>query len=125
MLIDTGADGSLLMPGDGRLLGIDYGQLVNERIAQGIDGGARTFAESAVVTFTDGLQVFGYFLELGVLEDSDEMESTPSLLGRDILRRWNMDYRPSERRLTFEVVSADVVVEAASAPPLNPPSLRQ
>lgn len=124
-LIDTGADGSLLMPGDGRLLKLDFSQLVNERVAQGIGGGARTFTESALLTFADGQNVFGYFVELGILEDSDEMASTPSLIGRDILRRWNMDYRPLERRLTIDVISADVLVPAASVAGIVPGDLRQ
>ena len=47
--------------------------------------------------------------ELSVFEPDEGFQraQVPSLLGRDILNRWEMLYNPSEDRLEFRVKSAD------------------
>ena len=48
-----------------------------------------------------------------IIADAATPRALPSLLGRHILNRWHMAYRPTENQLTFEVVSADDVIDLA------------
>ena len=59
--------------------------------------------------------MFTYQMEIGIIEDRHEARRLPSLLGRDILDRWEMTYCPTAGRLAFEVLSADGRI----APPLR------
>ena len=51
--------------------------------------------------------MFTYRMKIGIIEDRQEARGLPSLLGRDILDRWEMTYCPTAGRLAFEVLSAD------------------
>jgi hypothetical protein len=108
------------MPGDGRVLGLDYSQLENlDTNSRGAGGPIRSYKEPAWVAFTDGTELFGYSIELGILENRDDMLNVPSLLGRDILHRWRMTYQYSMGLLQVEVETADVVVPLPA--PFQPP----
>lgn len=122
-LVDTGADDTFVMPADGLTLGLDYGQLRGrDDTGRGAGGPFTAYHEPALVTFTDGANLFGSFVTVGILQQRDDMLKVPSLLGRDIIHRWHMRYQHSGRTLHFDVESADVVVPAAGPFPL--PSTR-
>jgi hypothetical protein len=40
-----------------------------------------------------------------------EAARLPSLLGRDVINRWRIDYRPTAGRLLCDVITADEVIE--------------
>ena len=108
------------MPGDAEAMGLDFSQLTNfDNSGRGAGGPINSYSEPAWAVFSDGVDLFGYALSLTILEYREDMRNVPSLLGRDILHRWRMDYRFSESRLEFEVESADVVIPGAL--PLDPP----
>ena len=123
-LVDTGADETFLMPGDGRTLGLNYSKLQNfERSSLGAGGPISSYREPAWIAFSDGANLYGYAITLAILEFREDMLSVPTVLGRDILHRWAMQYRPFEGRLEFEIESADVVIP--SSDPISPAALHQ
>ena len=114
-LIDTGADTSALMPADALRIGLPYAGLTNEREAVGVGGISRSFAEQALVAFTDpGKSLFIYRIEIVIPVATPELQRLPSLLGRDILNQWSMSYNPSRGRLACRVVSADYTLPVSS-----------
>lgn len=113
-VVDTGADDTFLMPGDGLTMGLDYSQLLTPAgDSWGAGGPITSFSEQAWVAFSDGTNLFGYSIKLAILEFRTDMLRIPTLLGRDILHRWRMAYDHSANRLEFEVISADVLIPSA------------
>ena len=111
-LVDTGAASSVLMAGDVIDLGIDWNALpISPHTYIGAGGIARSRVASAFVIFEEiGVGTHVYWVpELSVFEPDEEFQraQVPSLLGRDILNRWEMLYNPSEDRLELRVKSAD------------------
>ncbi len=115
-LIDTGADGTVLMPLDAARMGIDYGQLQNVVDSVGIGGVSRDFSEDSMITFTDGFNLYVYTPTIRIPTPSPEIMTVPSLLGRDIINRWDMRYHYSGSLLEINVVTADLVIPIPSAP---------
>src|SRR5436305_3620283 len=62
-LVDTGADGTVLMPTDSRKLGIDFRSLRNPTTSEGIGGAAQGFDENGVLSFSDRSYIYSYLLE--------------------------------------------------------------
>ena len=88
-LIDSGADGSVLMPADGKKLGIDYRALRNPVISSGIGGQAAGFEEVCVLAFANSRYVYSYLLnKMEISAPTRDNFRFPSLLGRDILNQW-------------------------------------
>ena len=109
--VDTGADRTLLMPGDGERMAIDYARLMRETESVGVGGISRDYLEDAWLVFSDpGHCLYAYALDLEISPPSIEIMDLPSLLGRDILHRWRMSYSFVRKRLAFDVLSADVVI---------------
>lgn len=120
--VDTGADVTLLSLGDGQSLGIAYDALalpVHEM--HGLGGEAPVSSISAVLLFREVLSqsIYDrlYAIKLNMLlppadnKKEPEILRIPSLLGRDILRRWRMDCDFSKMRLRFFVRSADISIK--------------
>lgn len=110
LLLDTGADGTTLMPMDARALGIDFGALCRRIQSGGVGGAATTYREPAYLAFEseDGRTVYGYRVDLSIIAPSEDISNIPSLLGRDIINRWRITYDKSQLELTGEVVSCDM-----------------
>ena len=112
-LVDTGADRTIIHPIDGARIGVDYGKLVWSASAVGVGGRTvKQAPERALVVFSQPDKAL-YVYELDVLIVPQDNVATsmriPSLLGRDILDRWEMRYAPTNKRyrLWFKVRSAD------------------
>ena len=93
-LLDTGADSSCLHSEDARSLAIPESSLGNEVHAGGVGGTAAYYREPAIVTFKYGpgrIYEASYNIDLD-LSYSDETLAMPSLLGRDILDDWHIEY---------------------------------
>jgi hypothetical protein len=109
-LVDTGADHTCIMPGDAASLGIERSQLEDPLIGRGAGGPFRSFLEEAWLVFADGTDLVGYNLRVAVLEPGADTHRMPSLLGRDIIHRWHMNYDFNANRLEFDVLTSDVVL---------------
>ena len=108
--IDTDADRTMLMPIDAVNLGVDHSTLTGDEPTYGISGLMRTFLEPAVLLFTESAKnIYAYFLDLLIAPLSPDLPGF-SLLGRDVINQWRMDYNPAKDRLGIRVVSATVIV---------------
>ena len=105
-LVDTGADNTLLMPVDAKRIGLDHGSLDSQTMVQsiGTGGKSRFFREAAVVSFLDVESGFSIerTIDLIVPQDNPDLRDAPSLLGRDVLHTWTMNYDPRHNVLTFD-----------------------
>ena len=108
-LVDTGADLSTLMPADGIKMGIDYQTLVDPKDVGGMGGNASCFQEDAVLGFYEPNRSLIRFYSVTIMipEVSQPLMRMPSIVGRDILDRWRINYDPSRNSLKFTVRSAD------------------
>lgn len=113
-LVDTGADSTYLHPRDGADASVPFDLLQGRSTSRGIGGTASYFPEPAVLLFADEAtgQDYGYQISINVAKPGDVSDRIPSLLGRDVIRRWQMDYDPTNSRLAFAVRDADFVVDA-------------
>jgi hypothetical protein len=110
-LVDTGADKSMLMPGDGLRSTLDYGKLTGNEWVGGISGAMSVFTEQAAIVFTEpGKKLYMYMLNIHIAPASPETMDCSSLLGRDILDNWEMLYRPTTGQLLFDVKMADMTL---------------
>ena len=109
-LLDTGADTTCLHPSDARNAGIPFDQLGDTRLSRGIGGQSTYFREPAVLAFQDGELVRVYQVGLLIAAPNDSNDVLPSLLGRNVINNWRMDYDHSERRLECTVRRADRTV---------------
>ena len=96
-LIDTGADCTTKPPGDGKRLRIDYSQLKFEDHSVGYTGSAMDFICDGIVTFSEiGVVEYEYDIELRITKQPKrnhmELMMIPSLLGRDVLNRWQTSF---------------------------------
>ena len=116
-LVDTGADATVLMPTDGIRMNLPYERLQDPITTIGLGGRTKLYQEGAIVTFAEpGVALYAYAISLAVVPKDmfKDVGPPPSLLGRDIMRRWRMSAAPLERELTFEVSEADYTKPLAS-----------
>lgn len=111
-LVDTGADVSALMPTDGIKMGVDYQSLINPKDIGGIGGSASCFQEDAILAFDEPNRslIRFYLVTIMISEVKPHLMTTPSIVGRDILDRWRINYDPSRNSLKFTVRSSDHTV---------------
>ena len=116
-LVDTGADATYLHPSEGWEIGIPFDLLQDRVTSSGIGGRATYFPEPAVLLFPDHAdrQHYGYRINVNVAKPADVSGRLPSLLGRDVIRRWQMNYDPTNDTLEFTVRSADFTLNFAQA----------
>lgn len=123
-LVDTGADRTYLMPGDARVLGIDYSRLAERTTALGVGGPTNDYMEPALAVFADEQRIYVYEIQLTIAEARPHLMTVPSLLGRNVLDRWSILYRPADGLLEFEVLSADAIAPIGRDPGFSPQARR-
>jgi hypothetical protein len=53
------------------------------------------------------VKIYGYGITLTIVQPKPELETCPSLLGRDIINKWRMVYDPPANSLKVEVLRYD------------------
>jgi hypothetical protein len=106
-LVDTGADSTLLMPIDARRLKIPFEKLTNERVVYGLGGSAKVFYIPAVLIVSDKETAYAYRFALEIAEPNEDIDGMPSLIGRDIMKHWNMTLDFPEHKFSFKVQMCD------------------
>jgi hypothetical protein len=86
--VDSGADGTILMPADSRKLGVNFRALRNPTTSEGIGGPAKGYDEQMIFSFSDRKFVYSYLFEVEIAAPTAHNHRFPSLLGRDVLDRW-------------------------------------
>lgn len=123
-LLDTGAVSTCLHSRDATKIGMPFSRLGNSVRYRGVGGGAAYFREQAFLYFEDQRigRYYIYEMPLHIAEPHPNVENLPSLLGRDVINRWHMQYDPSNAHLQFVVRQADYTIDAAqtSLPNLLP-----
>ena len=111
--LDTGAGHTTLMQRDGLYVGVDYGKLGDEIDLVTVGGATPTFLEPAEISFTDldARTAFSYRVMLAIAPPSSDTAAVPSLLGRDVINRWRIDYHPTAGQLLCDVMTADDTVD--------------
>lgn len=111
-LLDTGADNTSLHPLAARRARIPFDQLGNRTGSRGIGGTSSYFREPALLVFDDDSQVRVYEIELRIAEPNESNRTLPSLLGRNVINYWYVQYDPTNARLECEVRYADHTLDA-------------
>ena len=101
MLVDTGADHTVISPGDALLIslvsGIDLSSLEQGSSNVGVGGTAATRVADAVVR----LDTFSTSMSITILEppQTGRVPAIPSLLGRDIISQFGLFFDHQTRRV--------------------------
>jgi predicted aspartyl protease len=110
-LVDTGADASVLGPADAAALGIDATPTGNLVAVSSVTGSSQYARRLVTLASRAGHELYLYRLSVLVAAHSPEAAELPSILGRDVLNRWHMSYRPTKDKLTFDIVRYDGRIE--------------
>jgi len=90
---------------------VDYGMLaIASHISLGVGGETRNLVEQAVLVFDDRANLSVYETEITISRPEPDPYAMPSLLGRSVLDRWNLTYRPSRAILAVLRVLEILVV---------------
>ena len=111
-LLDTGADSTCIHPQDTESLGIPISELRNPVSSMGVCGTSAYYREPALLGFSDGPDDRFYVVALLVAEPNEISANLPSLLGRNIINHWSVDYDPTNARLECAVRHADYTLNA-------------
>jgi hypothetical protein len=111
LLLDTGASVSCLHPSDAIRAGISFAQLGDRTVSHGIGGSSPYFREAASLLFDDDRQTRIYHLNLLIAEPNESNGTLPSLLGRDVINRWLLEYDPMNDSLECTARSADFTID--------------
>ena len=101
-------------------LGVDVATLPPAAIPlSGVGGTLRSYDANCILSFEDGRSMHFYRVTASV-PDPWQSRPLPSILGRDVLRRWRMVYDEPRSVLSFTVRSADRTYTRRSASGLRP-----
>jgi hypothetical protein len=90
---------------------IPFDQLGNITSSRGISGKSEYFSEPALLAFEDRPLIRVYEVDLFIGQSHGATQELPSLLGRDVINHWYMQYDPTNAKLAFVVRHADYTVE--------------
>ncbi len=93
-------------------VGLDFEHLRNRVSYKGVGGTSPYFIEPAILSFTDKRQARLYAVQLLIAEPNKSNEVLPSLLGRDVINNWRIEYDPTRSRLECTVRHADSTFSA-------------
>ena len=111
LLVDTGASATCLHPADAIRAGIQFEQLGNRIDYLGIGGTSAYFREAASFPFEDETYLRIYRLDILIAAPTENSRGSPSLLGRDTLSRWRIDYHPTDGKSEWTGHDADRTLE--------------
>ncbi|MBI2909381.1 MAG: retropepsin-like domain-containing protein [Chloroflexi bacterium] len=107
-LFDTGSDVTTLSPRDGRKLGLDYARLRFNEPVSGCGSNQLDAVLEAVIGLPDeNGNTPAFRLRLHVAPYAAGQEELPSIMGRDIIRRFEVVMNLRRRQLTCDVLTSD------------------
>jgi hypothetical protein len=115
--IDTAADFTALLPGDSKLINLDYRQLKGNYPITGICGISNFFIEPAIIVFSDpGHFLYSYKIDLKIAPYDPDIIELPSVLGRDIWYRWDIRINTKKNLLAVKILEADYAIPIMATP---------
>ena len=106
-LMDTGAERTCLHFGDVDRARIPVDRLGGVLQSRGIGGLWAYYREPALLSLDDQSYTRVYRVELLIATQDEAISTLPSLLGRDVINQWNINYDPANATLECLVRSAD------------------
>lgn len=106
-LLDTGAERTCLHPRDTNRARIPIETLGGVIQSRGVGGLSTYNREPALLSFNDHPYTRVYAIELLIADTREGNQGLPSLLGRDVLNNWNVNYDPMNDTLECNVHYAD------------------
>jgi hypothetical protein len=109
-LVDTGADCTVLMPGDAVSLGIDYdGSLKHSQTVEsvGVGGACEDYLIPATLIVDDEGVAKAYRFGLRIAKEDSALDGAPSLLGRDIMKYWRVICDFPKKKMEIDIQMAD------------------
>ena len=95
-LIDTGADTTILAPTDLAVIGMDFDEIrqLPLHLIEGVGGLTATYEMEVILSFRHEQERKAYMYDIKALAvvDDGALESVASILGRDVIHRWMMNY---------------------------------
>ena len=115
--LDTGSDNCILLPTDSRKWKIDFNSLNQTERQCSLNGVCDLYVEPAVIQFFEPrCFIYSYNIDLRIAPGTPEIEQLPSLLGRDILNHWAINYCKAKNRLNIKIMSATKIVPILGTP---------
>lgn len=102
-LIDTGSDTTILHPGDAIDLRFPFDMLANPVEVISVGGVQNYYSENGIIVFDGAGTSLEMEVELFVAKPRPELEELDSLLGRDILNQFGMEYNFPRRRIWLTI----------------------
>jgi len=116
-LVDTGADQTCLMPADAQAMRLDFAALNDPVAARGIGGRVKVHQRTGAITFLErGVGLVVYDVSVYIYPDRVPYRDYPSILGRDVLNSWRIQYSRPENILTAEAIRHDLLVPMPISP---------
>jgi hypothetical protein len=116
-LVDTGADRTCLMPADAHTMRVRYEGLINPAKARGVGGEVEVHREKATVIFVElGVGLITYEVGIDIYPNQEPYDGYPSILGRDVLNQWRINYCHPENALTAEALRHDLLIPLLISP---------
>ena len=112
LLVDTGASSTVLHPEDALYFGIDLSQLDYTASSTGIGGHSLSAQADGNVILRGDRFNFECPVSMRIAQPTEHNKRFPSLLGRDVLRQFNMRYEPANGILQFISNESTRVVSA-------------
>ena len=114
--IDTGSDETVLLPVDSLRMALDFGKLKDRSDSCSLSGICSLYTVPATVQFISSECIYSYTIDLKVAPVSPAVMQLPSIIGRNIIDNWSMNYCRSKNRLNIKILSADHMIEADPIP---------
>jgi hypothetical protein len=105
--IDTGSDETVLLPADSGKIPLDFEKLKDKTPSCTLNGTCNLYTIPATLQFFEPDCIYSYDIELKIAPKNPQLMELPSIVGRNIIDRWSMNYCRSKKRLNIKVISAD------------------
>jgi hypothetical protein len=107
--IDTGSDDTVLLPIDSGTIPIDFSKLNEISTSCTLNGDCNLYIIPARLQFFEPTCIYSYDIELKIAPMNPEIMELPSIVGRNIIDHWSMNYCRIKKRLNIKVLDADLI----------------
>jgi len=115
--IDTGSDETVLLPADSSKMPLDFSKFKKKTTSCTLNGACELYSIPATLQFVEtDRRIFSYDITLKIATIDPILMELPSIVGRNIIDRWSINYCKSKNRLNIKVIDAVRVNEIILTP---------